>query len=66
MKCRLVKNPYVDKNFQIEFESISEIEDLKNNLASMIKYYTMCKKDGEELPELIYKISKSPNTKSKK
>jgi hypothetical protein len=67
MKCRLVDNPYVDKNFQIEFESISEIEDLKNSLQSMLKYFTMCKEDGEEIPPLIYKISdKSITTKKKK
>jgi uncharacterized protein YdeI (YjbR/CyaY-like superfamily) len=66
MKCRLVDNPYVDKNFQIEFESISEIEDLKNSLQSMLKYFTMCKEDGEEIPPLIYKISDKLITSKKK
>lgn len=68
MKCRLVDNPYVDKNFQIEFESINEIEDLKNSLQSMLKYFTMCKEDGEEIPPLIYKISDKqlPTSKKKK
>jgi hypothetical protein len=33
----------------------------------MIKYFTLCKEDGEELPELIYKISdKQSTSKSKK
>jgi len=67
MKCRLVDNPYADKNFQIEFESIEEIEELKNSLVSMIKYFNMCKSDGEELPPLIYKISdKTKPSKTKK
>ena len=66
MKCRLVDNPYVDKNFQIEFESINEIEDLKNSLQSMLKYFTMCKEDGEEIPPLIYKISDKQLTSKKK
>lgn len=66
MKCRLVDNPYVDKNFQIEFESITEIEDLRNSLNSMIKYFTLCKEDGEELPELTYKISDKQSTSKKK
>jgi hypothetical protein len=65
MKCRLVDNPYTDKNFQIEFESLSELEDLKNSLTSMIKYYKLCISDGEELPPLIYKISNKPS-KTKK
>jgi hypothetical protein len=56
MKCRLVDNSYVDKNFQIEFDSIEEIEDLRNSLTSMIKYYKLCKEDGEEIPQLIYRI----------
>jgi hypothetical protein len=66
MKCRLVDNPYVDKNFQIEFESINEIEDLKNSLQSMLKYFTLCKADGEEIPPLIYKISDKQLTSKKK
>ncbi len=56
MKCRLVDNSFVDKNFQIEFESLEEIEDLRNSLTSMIKYYKICKEDGEEIPQLIYRI----------
>lgn len=68
MKCRLVENPYVDKNFQIEFESINEIEELRNSLNSMLKYFTLCKEDGEEIPPLIYKISDKqlPTSKKKK
>ena len=58
MKCRLRDNQYADKNFQIEFENLKEIEDLRNSLTSMIKYYSACKEDGEKLPELIYKIEK--------
>lgn len=56
MKCRLADNSYVDKNFQIEFESIEEIEDLRNSLTSMIKYFRICEKDGEEIPQLTYRI----------
>jgi hypothetical protein len=41
MKCRLIDNPYVDKNFEIEFESINEIEELRNSLTSIIKYFTI-------------------------
>jgi hypothetical protein len=66
MKCRLVDNPYVDKNFQIEFESIDEITDLRNSLNSMIKYFTLCKEDGEELPDLIYKIQDKKSTPKNK
>lgn len=66
MKCRLVDNPHVDKNFQIEFESIKEIEDLRDSLNAMIKYFNMCVEDGEDLPPLIYKITnKSRNSKTK-
>lgn len=67
MKCRLVDNPYVDKNFQIEFDSIEELEELRNSFNSMIKYYNMCKSDGEEIPPLTYKIeTKLSNSKNKK
>ena len=66
MKCRLIDNPYVDKNFEIEFESINEIEELRNSLTSMIKYFTICKEDGEELPPLIYKIQDKKTSKLKK
>lgn len=66
MKCRLIDNPYVDKNFEIEFESINEIEELRNSLTSMIKYFTICKEDGEELPPLIYKIKDKKIPKTKK
>jgi hypothetical protein len=66
MKCRLIDNPYVDKNFEIEFESINEIEELRNSLTSMIKYFTICKEDGEELPPLIYKIKDKKTPKTRK
>jgi uncharacterized protein YdeI (YjbR/CyaY-like superfamily) len=66
MKCRLIDNPYVDKNFQIEFESIKEIEELKNSLHAMMKYYIMCKEDGEEIAPLIYKITEKPLSSPKK
>jgi len=67
MKSRLADNPYADKNFQIEFDSLSELEEFRDSLTSMIKYYTSCKEDGEELPPLIYKITtKKSNTKSNK
>ena len=66
MKCRLVDNPYVDKNFQIEFDSIDEITEFRNSLNSMIKYFTLCKEDGEELPELVYRISDKKSTPKNK
>jgi hypothetical protein len=56
----------VDKNFEIEFESINEIEELRNSLTSMIKYFTICKEDGEELPPLIYKIKDKKIPKTRK
>ena len=65
MKCRLIDNPHVDKNFQIEFENIEEIEEFRNSLNSMIKYFNICKEDGEELPELIYKITNVKTLKKK-
>ena len=66
MKCRLVDNPYCDKNFQIEFTSIKELEELKDSLNHMIKYVKMCQEDGEELPPLIYKITEIKDKNSKK
>lgn len=60
MKCRLEDNPYCDKNFQIEFTSIKEIQELRDSLTHMLKYVNMCNEDGEELPPLIYKISSKP------
>lgn len=65
MKCRLLDNQYADKNFQIEFDSISELEDLKSSLSSMIKYFNMCKADGEKLPPLLYKISEKTISNNK-
>lgn len=66
MKCRLVDNPYCDKNFQIEFTSIKELEELKDSLNHMLKYVKMCQEDGEELPPLIYKITEIKDKNSKK
>lgn len=65
MKCRLNDNPYADKNFQIEFNSIKEIEELRNSLTSMIKYYNICEYSGEEITELIYKIETKKNNLKK-
>jgi len=62
MKCRLVDNPYCDKNFQIEFDTTDEIEDLRDSLYHMIKYIKMCQEDGEALPPLIYRIDEINNT----
>jgi len=64
MKCRLQNKSRCDEDFQIEFESLSELKDLKNSLDAMIKYIVLCKKDGEESPELIYRIKN--NLKNKK
>lgn len=66
MKCRLVDNPYCDKNFQIEFASVKELEDFSDSLNHMLKYVKMCQEDGEELPPLVYKITEiNTNTKKK-
>jgi hypothetical protein len=65
MKCRLEDNPYCDKNFQIEFSNIKELEQLRDSLSSMLKYINMCIEDGEEIPPLIYKINEDKPTKSK-
>ncbi len=65
MKCRLEDNPYCDKDFQIEFDSISEIENLRDSLTHMLKYMKLCKEDGEELPPLIYRIKEIIKTPKK-
>lgn len=64
MKCRLELNSYCDENFQIEFKNITELKDLHKSLGSMIMYYELCKEDGEEIPDLVYKIK--DNLKNKK
>lgn len=66
MKCRLVDKPYCDKNFQIEFENIKELENLKNSLTHMLKYIRMCEADGDEIPPLIYKIQEKTNNSKNK
>jgi uncharacterized membrane protein len=65
MKCRLNDNPYADKNFQIEFNSIKEIEELRDSLTSMIKYFNICKNENEDIPELIYRIKNKKNNLKK-
>lgn len=65
MKCRLIDNPHVDKNFEIEFENLKEIEELRDSLTSMIKYCKMCETDGDDLPQLIYKITNKKTSKNK-
>lgn len=66
MKCRLINNSHCDKNFQIEFDNLKELEELKESLNHMIKYVKMCQEDGEEIPPLIYKITHKNNKPSKK
>lgn len=66
MKCRLVDKPYCDENFQIEFSSVKELEDLKESLKHMLNYVKICEQDGEEIPPLIYKITKLSNKSKKK
>lgn len=67
MKCRLEDNPYCDKNFQIEFKDIEELENLRDSLTHMLKYIKMCESDGDEIPPLIYKIQeKKTNINLKK
>lgn len=65
MKCRLLNNSYCDKNFQIEFDNLKELEELKESLSHMIKYVKMCQEDGEEIPPLIYKITQVKPHKNK-
>ena len=67
MKCRLEDNPYCDKNFQIEFNNIKELEDLKDSLSSMLKYIKLCHSEGDEIPPLIYRIQEKEiiNVKTK-
>jgi hypothetical protein len=65
MKCRLVDNPHVDKNFEIDFESLQEIEEFRDSLNAMIKYCKMCERDGDDLPQLVYKITNKKNSKTK-
>lgn len=65
MKCRLIDNPHVDKNFEIQFETLKEIEELRDSLTSMIKYCKMCETDGDDLPPLIYKITNKKTSKNK-
>ena len=57
MVCTLTKSKESDKNFQIEFKNLSELESLCDSLESMLVYYEQCKKDGETLPELVYRIN---------
>ena len=66
MKCRLLNNAHCDKNFQIEFDNLKELEELKESLNHMIKYVKMCQEDGEELPPLIYKITQVKKPSKKK
>lgn len=61
MKCKLQENKYTDSNFEIRFTDIDELENLRNSLTSMIKYFRMCQEDGEELPELVYRIKDKKN-----
>lgn len=56
MKCKLESYDKYDNNFQVEFDTITEIIDLRDSLTHMIKYMRECQEDGEELPPLIYKI----------
>ena len=55
MKCRLEDEAYCDKNFQIEFDSLKQIEELKDSLIHMIKYIKLCQEYGDEIPPLIYR-----------
>jgi uncharacterized protein YdeI (YjbR/CyaY-like superfamily) len=61
-----VDKPYCDKNFQIEFENIKELENLRDSLNHMLKYIRMCEEDGEETPPLVYKIFEKPKTNNSK
>jgi hypothetical protein len=56
MKCRLKNNMHCDEDFQIEFDTLSELKGLSESLNSMIKYIELCETDDGEVPELIYRI----------
>ena len=56
MKCRLETNDYCDEDFQIEFNSLTEIKDLRDSLSAMVTYIEMCEEDGDTIPDLIYRI----------
>ena len=57
MRCRLESNEYCDEDFQIEFNDLNELKSLAKSLVAMVDYIEMCKEDGEEAPELIYRIN---------
>ena len=65
MKCRLEDEAYCDKNFQIEFDSLKQIEELKDSLTHMIKYIKLCQEYGDEIPPLIYRITEVETIKTK-
>ena len=65
MKCRLEDEAYCDKNFQIEFDNIKQVEELRDSLTHMIKYIKMCQSDGDEIPPLIYRITEIETIKMK-
>ena len=65
MKCRLEDEAYCDKNFQIEFDNVKQVEELRDSLTHMIKYIKMCQSDGDEIPPLIYRITEIETIKTK-
>ena len=65
MKCRLEDEAYCDKNFQIEFDTVKQIEELRDSLTHMIKYVKMCQVEGDEIPPLIYRITEVETSKIK-
>jgi hypothetical protein len=65
MKCRLEDESYCDKNFQIEFDTVKQIEELRDSLTHMIRYIKLCQSDGDEIPPLIYRITEVEQSKTK-
>jgi hypothetical protein len=65
MKCRLEDESYCDKNFQIEFDTVKQIEELRDSLTHMIRYIKLCQSDGDEIPPLIYRITELESSKTK-
>ena len=53
MECKLCGK--TSKDFEIEFETIEELEELRNSLTAMLRYAKVCESDGEK-PVLLYKI----------
>ena len=50
-------------NSEYNINSLEELKNLRDSLSSMVKYIELCLEDGEETPELIYKIKNNLKNK---